>query len=531
MHPMLIPPSTRRLLALALIALTACAAPALLARPAAAGSYVATLCSSLSPSAGPASWEPSSEHYAQRERCGSGEGVQVFHDAESTDLNRYGAWVWRAPPGSVLTSIQANASLANQAGHHAELWAAPASGAGAVQWGSEHADFRIHSVGGEFSQFSVMLRCAAPGTGGRCGRAGGDGAHAYLKGIFARVEDRAAPTLAIGGGSLLGDPVVRGTRTLAFDAADAGAGVRAISVLANGAELSHDARNCALAQGYATALSPCPPSSAELAALDTASPAFTLGPDNVVGACVEDLALDGTPNRACEERRVWVDNACPGSGTSADRLTGAFAGRHVRLANADGTRASARSDRSARVAGRLTAAGSPVADATVCALTRVRLAGHPVTLAATARTDTRGDYAIELPAGPSRQVFVHHAWGDRILARHGLELASEVRPTLEVLPRRTARNRRRLRFTGVLPAPVCAERVVKVQARIGKRRWQVFRTDRTDGECRFSARYRLRATRSRTIYRFRAYVPAQEGYPYQPGYSEVSRKKVKPGRG
>jgi len=83
----------------------------------------------------------------------------------------------------------------------------------------------------------------------------------------------------------------------------------------------------------------------------------------------------------------------------------------------------------------------------------------------------------------------------------------------------------------VLPGPACAERVVKIQAQVGKRRWQVFRTDRTDAECRFSARYRLRSTRNRTVYRFRAHVPAQPGYPYLTGYSEVERKQVKPVRG
>ena len=147
------------------------------------------------------------------------------------------------------------------------------------------------------------------------------------------------------------------------------------------------------------------------------------------------------------------------------------------------------------------------------------------------RTDAAGGYAIELPAGASREVFVHQAWGDQVVARHGLELASEARPTLEILPRRTVRNRDRLRFTGVLPGPVCAERVVEVQARVGKRRWQVFRTARADGACRFSARYRLRATHRRTVYRFRAHVPEQRGYPYLPGDSDVEPKRVKPDRG
>ena len=517
--------------ALGCVALAGCATAALLLPlPAAAGSYVATQCSALSPSAGQAAWAATSSHYAGRSRCGSGEGVQVFHDAESTDSGRYGAWVWRAPTGSVLTSIQANASLTNQAGHHGELWASRADGSGAVQWGGEHADFRIHSVAGEFSQFAVVLRCATAGSAGRCGRAGGDSAHAYLKGIFTRIDDRSAPSVAFEGGSLLDDAVVRGVRSVSFAAADAGSGVRTVSVRANAAELGHDARNCALAEGYATALSPCPARTSERAAVDTAGPAFRLGPDNVVRACVEDLALDGAPNRSCAERRVWVDNACPGSAAPADGVTASFAGKRAGPQGAGGHRVTTRSDRSTRLAGRLTAGGAPVGGATVCALTRIRLAGQPVVLADTARSGAEGEYVLELPPGPSREVFVHHAWGDRVVAQHGLELASEARPTLVVGPRHPARNRKRLRFTGTLPGPGCADRVVKVQARVGRHRWQVFRTDRADERCRFRARYRLRATREPTVYRFRAYVPRQEGYPYRPGHSDVARKRATPGR-
>ena len=36
--------------------------------------------------------------------------------------------------------------------------------------------------------------------------------------------------------------------------------------------------------------------------------------------------------------------------------------------------------------------------------------------------------------------------------------------------------------------------------------------------------------RSDTVYRFRAYVPPQEGYPYLPGYSPIQRKRVEGGR-
>jgi hypothetical protein len=183
-----------------------------------------------------------------------------------------------------------------------------------------------------------------------------------------------------------------------------------------------------------------------------------------------------------------------------------------------------RSDRRAVVRGRLGGVGE---GATICALTRTRAPGEPIVVAATATTGADGVYAIELPPGPSRDVYVHYADGDRVVARHGLSRRSIARPTLVARPNHGVRRGDRLHFTGRLPGPWCAERVVKVQAQIGRRRWQVFRTDRSGPDCAFAARYKLRATRRARRYRFRALVPEQAGYPYEAGHSRTARVKVK----
>lgn len=452
---------------------------------------------------------------AQRDRCGTDQGLQAYHDAAETGLGHFGGWVWRAPPGTVFTNVQANASLTSQAGHRGQLVATTTAGE-ALEFGSEHNDFRVHSISGEFSQMQAWLRCVAPGPGRPCGRAGEDAAHAYVRGVYLRTDDRAAPTLTVTGGSLFDQPVVRGVRGLAFSAADRGSGIRKVEVDANGQILVTDIRNCAVAAGFATALSPCPATTNESAAVPTAGPAFATGP-NLVNACVEDLALDGPANRVCESREVWVDNVCPGSAVAGGTtLEAGFGEGEPEIL--------VRSDRAAVVRGRLTGA---VAGATVCVLTRVRADGAPIVVAATGITTADGSYAIALPPGPSRDAFVHYAVGDQVLARHGLSLRASARPSLRVSPRRGLRNGRRLHFSGRLPAPSCAERVVKVQARLGRRRWQVFRTDRTDDDCRFSARYRLRATRDARAYRFRALVPQQAGYPYERGNSATVKVRVR----
>ena len=108
--------------------------------------------------------------------------------------------------------------------------------------------------------------------------------------------------------------------------------------------------------------------------MSTADPSFATGP-NVVDACAEDLALDGAPQRTCRRAAIWVDNACPGSAVPATRLSAGFEG---------GATAAVRSDRSALLHGRVTGRSGPVAGATVCALTRIRIAGAPIVVAALA---------------------------------------------------------------------------------------------------------------------------------------------------
>ena len=167
------------------------------------------------------------------------------------------------------------------------------------------------------------------------------------------------------------------------------------------------------------------------------------------------------------------------------------------------------------------------AEATVCALTRVLLDGRPIVVGATATTAADGSYAIELPAGPSREVYVHYVAGDRVLSRHGLIVRSSAHPALHVTPNHGVRNHDRIHFRGTLPGPACFDRVVKVQARLGKRRWQVFRTDRADADCAFTARYKLRSTARAKRYRFRALVPQAAGYPYERGHSRTVKVKLR----
>ena len=173
-------------------------------------------------------------------------------------------------------------------------------------------------------------------------------------------------------------------------------------------------------QGFATALRPCPPATSESAAVPTAHPAFVTGPVNTV------VRLRRGPG--ARRRRQPRLRASPRLGRQ--RLPGV----RRRRAGPRSPPASATAARPRRwsppTPAPSCAGGWPArrAGATVCALTRVLADGQPVVVGATAATDADGSYAIELPAGPSREVYVHYVVGDSVLARHGLIAALERAP-------------------------------------------------------------------------------------------------------
>ena len=303
-----------------------------------AGDYVVTQCSSVTPFV-QASWERSSEHYRQRALCGTDGGLQVFHDAETTQLGGYGAWVWRAPSGTVFTDVQANASLTNQAGHHGELAVVRTDG-GLLPFGSEHNDFRVHSIHGEFTQFHAWLRCAAPGAGQPCGRAGEDAAHAYVRGVYLRTDDRVGPRLAIAGGSLLEPGVIRARGGWPSRPATSAAASARSFVEGNGSLLVTDVRNCLVAAGFATALRPCPAGTFESAAVPTSSSAFVTGPRTRSRPASRTWRSTAPRTAPASSDSVWVDNACPSSTVGG--------GTAVSAGFADGSAASARSRPTAR---------------------------------------------------------------------------------------------------------------------------------------------------------------------------------------
>ena len=80
----------------------------------------------------------------------------------------------------------------------------------------------------------------------------------------------------------------------------------------------------------------------------------------------------------------------------------------------------------------------------------------------------------------------------------------------------------RLRTLPVIPGG----KLVELQVRLSKR-WQTFRTTRTDPAGRWAIRYRFKRTRGEQRFRFRVGLPREAGYPFGAGASRSLTVRVR----
>jgi hypothetical protein len=182
----------------------------------------------------------------------------------------------------------------------------------------------------------------------------------------------------------------------------------------------------------------------------------------------------------------------------------------------------------ASIKGRLTTAGGaaiPNADITV--LLRPAMAGGTYTATASVRTSATGEFAYRAPAGSSRTLDFHFRGDDTY--RHADDQVT-LRVPASVTIRASShsvRNGKRVRFTGRLrgkPYPAKGK-ILDLQAYY-RNRWRTFATPRARLNGKWSYGYRFQATRGRVIYKFRVRVRATSDYPYEIGYSELTKVSV-----
>lgn len=142
-------------------------------------------------------------------------------------------------------------------------------------------------------------------------------------------------------------------------------------------------------------------------------------------------------------------------------------------------------------------------------------------------TAADGSFSVQLGAGPSREVSAVFA-GDETLTRAtspALRLAVRGEVRLMTSAKVAEVGGAPLLFAGrvsAAPGTIPAEgKTVELHFRLPGDPWTEFRTIRTDRRGRFRHRYRFSDDDSRGVrFLFRAYTPAQGGWPYEPSGSK-----------
>lgn len=178
-------------------------------------------------------------------------------------------------------------------------------------------------------------------------------------------------------------------------------------------------------------------------------------------------------------------------------------------------------------AGRLLAGRhTPLAGVPVRVIERFSDGSLPAERLSTVRTDANGRFGLRLAPGPSRQVIAEVA--ATATTRHAssepLQVAVHSRLMLRTSSTAARVGGAPVIFRGKIGtsgAPVPADgKVIQLQFRLPGLPWSEFRTVRTDRRGRFRYAYRFADDDSRGVrFQFRAYAPAQAGWPFEPAGS------------
>jgi hypothetical protein len=426
-----------------------------------------------------------------------------------------GRWTTYAAPNTHMVSIQGAFKGTSADGWWA--WTAACSPSACVTQGPFNSRGAWQGFGfgaGYYTNWWVELGCST----GNC--FGSPESAAFARDVLMVMSDDAAPSVSFrappsqqAGRGLLNGEVQRGTARLDLAPEDAGAGLTSVWALVNDQQVAAQSYGCG-----GTPMQPCPldVGTAHFE-LDTQSAPFHDG-DNTVQACAADYGAP--PNVTCTARRVVrVDNSCtPSPVPGGSQLSAVFRRNHRPIVRV-------KAGQGALLTGRLTdAAGNPVAGAVLCASEAV--SGDPMAMVGSLTTDANGGYGYRVSPGPDRKLRIAYRY-DRNQIESRAEFKSRLRPALKLWPKRRTSNGKRIRMYGSIPGPRNSGRIVILQASaLHSNSWLTFRKARTDALGNFTAHYRFSSTSTTTRYRFRAVVPAQNGYPYEGGTSRARKIKV-----
>jgi hypothetical protein len=376
--------------------------------------------------------------------------------------------------------------------------------------------------------FSIFMNCD-----GNYGPGCGAGPLVWAHYFAATEVDPTSPSLSSVAGSLLAGGVIRGHQGLAADASDEGGGLSKVAILVNGLPAGQpDVSNCNLVQikhpslagTVAAAVTPCPTSLKPSWTLDTTAYPFQQGV-NSVQVCASDFSTLSEPNTTCSApAAVDVDNSCTESAVVGGQVLSARFARSHREA------VTVPYGRPAKVSGELTNdAGDAISGATICVEAQTLGTRHRLKPIATTTTDAHGHFVYAVHPGPDRRLLLGYRHDSFQVARSVLYYA-HAKPTLRIAPGEV-RAGGRVRISGRVPKPRAAGRVVVLQASaLRSSRSYTFHRATTNRHGVFHSRYRFDATTRSVVYRIRAVVPRQHGYPWEVGHSKPALVTVRVGR-
>jgi len=372
--------------------------------------------------------------------------------------------------------------------------------------------------------FNIMINC--DGNVGPCNA----GPTIWARYITATQVDVTAPRLSGLEGSILAGGVLRGDQDLRVTATDQGGGVSRVELAVNGLPAGQPAvGNCNLATTknpnvdgtVALTPTPCPTKLKGEWSLDTSTYPFQ-GGANSVQVCVSDFSTITDANRTCSSpQTVSVDNSCDESAVpGGEVITAQFAGSRKEEVTVP-------FNTSAKVVGELSNnAGDAISGATICVQMQTQGSRRGPQPVGTATTDARGHFVYKVPPGPNRKVLVGYRV-NRFQVARSIRYYAHAKPTLK-LSAGEVENGAEIKIRGALPGRQAGGRVVVLQASaLHSSRWYTFRRATTNESGVFRARYRFDATTATTVYRIRAVVPRQRGYPWEVGHSKPALVEVR----
>ena len=183
--------------------------------------------------------------------------------------------------------------------------------------------------------------------------------------------------------------------------------------------------------------------------------------------------------------------------------------------------------RQVQVSGRLVRSdGQGVAGAEIQLLARSAAAGEQ--LEAVVRADGEGRFSYQAAGSASRALRLLYAGSPTTLPAQGeVRLRVPAASSLRVSRRRVL-NGDKVTFRGrvrTLPVPA-GGKLIELQVRLS-RRWQTFRTVRSDANGHWSIPYKFKRTRGVERYRLRVRLPQEANYPFETGRSPSVRVRVR----